>query len=221
MKKLLTGALALALLATPAAAQDGDGDARTPVQMEPPMKQRFLAMMRGFLDSIDDMMSALAEGDFKEVARVAEDDLGPAHEMVKKLRAAKVPEEKIDEIRKRVRQRMAELVKQGSGDQQRIHVGMGRIVKQVLGKPLPGMQMGEGQSGKGKKEHRAMGGFGRVLPAEMHLMGLQMHLAAANIADVAKTVGDKPTTQDYRKVVKAIGELTGQCRACHAAWRLR
>ena len=216
-KRLVTGFLALALFAVQGVAQDAQNDdPRTLVQMEPQMQQQFLALMRGFLDSIDDMMSALAEGDFREVARIAGEDLGPAHELMKKLRAAKVPEKKIAEIRKRVRQRMAELVERGTDGQQRIHVGMGRIVKEVLGQPLPGMKMG-----KHGKPPFGMPGFGRVLPPEMHLMGIQMHLAAANIADVASTVGDKPTAQDYQKVLGAISEFTGQCRACHAAWRIR
>ena len=214
-RKLMTGFLALTMLAAPGMAQNAEDDGRTPVQMEPQMQQRFLAMMRGFLDSIDDMMSALAEGDFREVARVAEEDLGPAHELMNRLREAKVPEEKIAEIRKLVRQRMARMIEQG-GDAQQMHMGMGRIVMQVLGKPLPGMRMGAG-----KKKPQGFGGFGRVLPPEMHQMGMQTHLVAAKIADVAKTVSEKPTAEDYRKVVGAIGELTGQCRACHAAWRLR
>ena len=216
-RKLMAGLAVLTLFAAPAVAQDAqNNDPRTLVQMEPQMQHKFLAMMRGFLDSIDDMMSALAEGDFKEVARVAEDDLGPAHELMNKLRAAKVPEEKIAEIRKLVRKRMAAMIEQGGGDSNQMHMGMGRIVMQVLGKPLPGMQMGAG-----KKKPQGFGGFGRVLPPEMHQMGMQTHLVAAKIADVAKTVGDKPTAEDYRKVVEAIGELTGQCRACHAAWKLR
>ncbi|WP_156098588.1 hypothetical protein [Thermopetrobacter sp. TC1] len=215
-KKLLTGFLALTLFAAPGMAQDAQDDGRTLVQMEPQMQQQFLAMMRGFLDYVDDMMNALAEGDFREVARIAGEDLGPAHELMSKLRAAKVPEEKIAEIRKLVRQRMAEMVEQGGGNPDQMHMGMGRIVMQVLGKPLPGMQMGEG-----RKKPQGFGGFGRVLPPEMHQMGMQMHLAAGNIADVAAKVGNEPTADDYRKVIEAIGELTGQCRACHAAWKLR
>jgi len=215
-KRLVTGFLALALFAVQGVAQDAQNDdPRTLVQMEPQMQQQFLALMRGFLDSIDDMMSALAEGDFREVARIAGEDLGPAHELMKKLRAAKVPEKKIAEIRKRVRQHMAAMIEKGE-DAQRMHMGMGRIVMQVLGEPLPGMQMGAG-----KRKPQGFGGFGRVLPPEMHQMGMQMHLAAAQIADVAAAVGDKPTAQDYQKVLGAIGEFTGQCRACHAAWRLR
>ncbi len=218
-RMILAGFLALATATGAVHAQNAaQDDGRTLVKMDPQMQQRFLAMMRGFLESVDDMMSALAEGDFKEVARVAGEDLGPAHELMGKLRAAKVPDEKIAEIRKLVRERMAKMVEQGGGDAQNMHMGMGRIVMQVLGGPVPGMQMGMGRKKPGAG---GFGGFGQVMPPEMHQMGMQMHLISGNIADVAAAVGDKPTAEDYRKVIGAIGELTGQCRACHAAWKLR
>jgi len=217
-KTILAGFLALATATGGAWAQDAaQDDGRTLVKMDPQMQQQFLAMMRGFLDSVDDMMSALAEGDFKEVARVAGEDLGPAHELMNKLRAAKVPDEKIAEIRKLVRERMAKMLEEG-GDPGWMHMGMGRIVMQVLGGPVPGMQMG---MGKRKPGAQGFGGFGQVMPPEMHQMGMQMHLISSSIADAAAAVGEKPTAEDYRKVVGAISELTGQCRACHAAWKLR
>ncbi len=219
-KTILAGFLALATATGAAYAQNAaQDDGRTLVKMDPQMQQQFLAMMRGFLESVDDMMSALAEGDFKEVARVAGEDLGPAHELMNRLRAAKVPDEKIAEIRKLVRERMAKMLEQG-GDAQQMHMGMGRIVMQVLGGPVPGMQMGMGM-GMRKPGAQGFGGFGQVMPPEMRQMGMQMHLISSNIADVASAVGDKPTAEDYRKVIGAIGELTGQCRACHAAWKLR
>ncbi len=217
-KTILAGFLALATVTGGAYAQNAtEDDGRTLVKMDPQMEQQFLAMMRGFLESVDDMMSALAEGDFKEVARVAGEDLGPAHELMRKLHDAKVPQEKIDRIRKLVRERMAKMVEEG-GDEQQMHMGMGRIVMQVLGGPVPGMQMGGGMKKPGAQ---GFGGFGQAMPPEMHQMGMQMHLISSSIADVAAAVGDKPTAEDYRKVVGAIGELTGQCRACHAAWKLR
>ncbi len=218
-KTILAGVLALATATGAAYAQNAaQDDGRTLVKMDPQMQQQFLAMMRGFLESVDDMMSALAEGDFKEVARVAGEDLGPAHELMKKLHDAKVPQDKIDRIRKLVRERMAKMLEQGGGDARQMHMGMGRIVMQVLGGPVPGMQMGKGMKKPGAQ---GFGGFGQVMPPEMRQMGMQMHLISSNIADVAAAVGDKPTADDYRKVVGAIGELTGQCRACHAAWKLR
>jgi len=213
MKRLMmAGLVALTALSAPAMAMEDDG--RTLVKMDEATQQRFLAMMRGFLESVDDMMSALGEGDFKEVARVATEDLGPAHELMSRLRAAHVPQEKIDEIARLVRQRMAKMAEEG-GDEQAMHMGMGRIVMQVLGGPPPGMKMGRGQGGGG------FGGFGQVMPPEMHQMGMQMHLISGQIADAAKAVGEKPGAEDYRKVNAAISELTGQCRACHAAWKLR
>ncbi len=213
MKNLaMAGLVALMALSTPALAMEED--ARTPVKMDTRTQQKFLGMMRGFLESVDDMMSALGEGDFKEVARVAAQDLGPAHELMAKLRAAGVPQDKIGEIARLVRQRMAKMAEE-SGGEEKMHAGMGRIVMQVLGGPIPGMKMGQGKAGGG------FGGFGKVMPPEMHQMGMEMHLLSGKIADAASAVGKKPTAADYKAVTGAIGELTGQCRACHAAWKIR
>ncbi len=214
MKNLaMAGLAALMAFSTPALAMEED--ARTPVKMDAQTQQKFLGMMRGFLESVDDLMSALAEGDFKEVARVAAEDLGPAHELMARLHAAKVPQDKIDEIARLVRQRMAKMVEEGGGEE-KMHAGMGRIVMQVLGGPIPGMKMGQGKGGGG-----GFGGFGKVMPPEMHQMGMELHLLSGKIADAARAVSEKPTAADYKAVTGAISELTGQCRACHAAWKIR
>ncbi len=46
-------------------------DDRTPVTLPPEIKARFLAEMRGHMGNLDDILSALAEGNFNEAADVA------------------------------------------------------------------------------------------------------------------------------------------------------
>jgi len=187
----------------------GQDDGRTFVEMPKPQRDAFLAMMRGFVESMDDVNSALSEGDFREVARIAREDMGPAHEVMAALRSAGVPEDKITKVVTRARAAMQEVVDNGGG-QPRI----GRVVMQTLGPDVPDAFM------SWKQEHMRSGGLGRFMPAEMHVMGVQMHLSAAALGDAAATVGDKPGVEDYKKVLGALNEITAQCRACHASWKV-
>ncbi len=191
-------------------------DDRELIQLNPQIRAGFLAMMRGFVESLDDLMTALGEKDFAEVARIANDDLGPAHELMIRLKNANVPPEKIAEIRKLARERMAKALDEGQLDGP---MGMGWIAMKVLGGPIPGMQPGMGGMG-GMGGTR--GGFGPFLPSEVRAMGIQMHLEAAKVAEIAEQVATagKPSAEDYRKVIQAISGMTTQCRACHAAWRV-
>ncbi|GEM_PF-604809 len=185
-------------------------DERTLVQLEPDVRARFLAMMRGFVDSLDDIVNALAEGDFREVERIANDDLGPAHELMARLRTAKVPPEKMAEIRRLAAERMAKAIEDGKLEGR---LGMGMIVGKVLDDIPAGLQPGQ---------QAQQGGFGPFLPAEMRVMGMQLHLEGARLAEVAgkAAAAKNPTAEHYRQVMEAMSGITAQCRACHAAWRV-
>jgi cytochrome c556 len=63
-------------------------------------------------------------------------------------------------------------------------------------------------------------GFGRYLPLEFRELGLGMHRASAEFADVADAVPAEPTTADWKKVVTALQAISTQCRACHATFRV-
>jgi cytochrome c556 len=63
-------------------------------------------------------------------------------------------------------------------------------------------------------------GFGRYLPLEFREMGLGMHRAAAEFADVADAVPAKPTTADWKNAMAALQAISAQCRACHATFRV-
>jgi len=63
-------------------------------------------------------------------------------------------------------------------------------------------------------------GFGRYLPLEFREMGLGMHRAAAEFADVADAVPAEPTPADWKKAMEALQAISAQCRACHATFRV-
>lgn len=63
-------------------------------------------------------------------------------------------------------------------------------------------------------------GFGRYLPVEFREMGLGMHRAAAEFAQVADAVPAQPTAADWKATMEALQMISFQCRACHSAFRL-
>jgi cytochrome c556 len=64
-------------------------------------------------------------------------------------------------------------------------------------------------------------GFGRYLPIEFREMGLAMHRAAANFAEIADAAPAQPTSADWKKTMEALQTISVQCRACHSAFRLQ
>ena len=63
-------------------------------------------------------------------------------------------------------------------------------------------------------------GFGRYLPVEFREMGLAMHRAATEFAEVADAVPAQPAAADWKKTMEALQTISVQCRACHSAFRV-
>jgi cytochrome c556 len=63
-------------------------------------------------------------------------------------------------------------------------------------------------------------GFGRYLPIEFREMGLAMHEAAADFADVAGAVPAEPRAADWKRTMAALQDISAQCRACHSVFRM-
>jgi cytochrome c556 len=61
---------------TPAIAA-AEADPRTPIRLPADMRVAFLAEMRTHMDSLDDIIAAIAAADFKAAAKVAHDELMP------------------------------------------------------------------------------------------------------------------------------------------------
>ncbi len=64
-------------------------------------------------------------------------------------------------------------------------------------------------------------GFGRYLPLDFREMGLAMHRAAADFADVAEAASDPPTADDWRQAIEALQVVSSQCSSCHAVFRVK
>lgn len=72
-----------------------------------------------------------------------------------------------------------------------------------------------GVSSMGKHAAHTQGmGPGRFMPNEMRAVGIGMHKAASEFAEVAKK-GDREAAY------KALESVTGACVACHAGYRLK
>ena len=56
------------------------------------------------------------------------------------------------------------------------------------------------------------------MPQDMQATGTAMHHAASRFALVAQEVA---VTRDLAQPLKALSEVTAQCVACHAAYRLK
>lgn len=63
-------------------------------------------------------------------------------------------------------------------------------------------------------------GFGRYLPIEFREMGLGMHRAAAEFANVADAAQVEPTAANWKETMAALQAISAHCRACHSAFRV-
>jgi cytochrome c556 len=125
---------------TPTAAED----LRAPVKLPPDVRAAFMEEMRHHMDSLDDVIAALAAADFARAAKAARTELA---------------------------------------------IGGGK-------------------------------GLGRFMPVEFCDMGMTMHRAAADFADVAASVPAEPSSADWKRAMGALEDISAQCRGCHSAFRV-
>jgi hypothetical protein len=59
--------------------------------------------------------------------------------------------------------------------------------------------------------------LGKYLPKAMRAIGWKMHSAASRFAIEAQNAG---VTDDVKPALAALGKVTAQCAACHAAYRV-
>ena len=130
MMKLLLGTVLVAglVITTTAGAED---DGRQLIKVPVESQVALLSEMRVLLDNIDDLIAALSEGDFKEVAKIADYKLGFGHARFEKMLEDGVPEEQIEVARKKMMQRRA----QGGGGHG--GGGGGSIFGQGVGRLMP------------------------------------------------------------------------------------
>jgi len=64
-------------------------------------------------------------------------------------------------------------------------------------------------------------GYGRYMPTEFRVMGIAMHRAALDFADVAASMPAEPGSKDWARAAAALAKLSTNCRGCHAAFRVQ
>lgn len=181
-------AAALLLLALPAQAQDP----RTPIELPADVKEAFLAQMRTHLANLDEVVAALAQGDFEQAARVAEINMAFGHRRWEEMAKAGASDEDIAAAKENFSPPRAGGMGQGRG------MGGG---------------MGGGMMGLGP-------GFGRYMPDDFRAMGQGFHDATQEFAAAARAVSDPPTPEDYQNVLDQLWNVTLNCRGCHDSFRI-
>jgi len=93
---------------------------------------------------------------------------------------------------------------------------------------LAEMTMGSGHNKKrqcegeeeGKKQHQQSShqgkekGFGKFMPKEMKMMGMQLHIAANDFADVARE-------GNMGEAYKSLRNISAACVACHQSYQVK
>ena len=194
----LAASIPTAQTTSPAAAED----TRELIDLAPDIRDRFLAMMREDLVNLNDVVAAVAAGDFEEAARIAERRIGLGHNRIRRLEARGASDEEIAEAIAQIRA-MAE--KHGTD----LPHAMGRG-----GGMGGGMGRGGGMGGGGM-------GVGRHMPEELRAMGQAFHKTAYPLADAARAVGKDPSSENYRKLFDALGDMTASCLGCHETYRVK
>ena len=186
--KLATTIVAGLIFITPA-----HSDERQLIDIPPSSQAALLTEMRSLVDNLDEMLSALADGDFDEVSRIADFKMGFGHARWQKLLDEGMSPE---DVQKQVNQMRS---KRGTGQGH-------------------GQGQGKGHGGGGGIFGQ---GVGRLMPQEVRAMGQQMHVAAGEVSIAAQKAGDSPTVEDYQTVLSNIQEMTAMCSACHSSFKIR
>ena len=64
-------------------------------------------------------------------------------------------------------------------------------------------------------------GFGRYMPPEFRERGFEYHRSAAEFVSITAGIPEPPDSTGWAKVVNALGQITMQCNACHATFRVK
>ncbi len=170
-------------------------DDRQLIEVDETLKATLLKEMRVLTERLDDVLAALSEGDFKEVARIGEIHLGFGHKKLEAMLAAGATDEQIKAMRERMK--------------------LMRKMREDAGIDWHGK--GGGLFGLGGYT----GGLGHKMPKDFWLMGQSMHGSAEEMAVAARKAGDKPGVESYMEVLGHLQGMTATCRACHNAFRVQ
>jgi hypothetical protein len=167
-------------------------DNRELIELAPDIRDRFLERMREDLVNLNDVLAAIAEGDFEGAARIAERRMGFAHGRIERMEA------------------------RGASDAEvAAAIGEIRAMAEAHGTDLPGAMHGGGGGGRGGM------GVGRFMPEELRALGMAFHQTAYPLADAARAVDADPSEENFRALFSALGDMTLSCLGCHEAYRVK
>ena len=95
MKSIILSIVAAALSVIVTLGHSWAQDERQLIDVPEEVRVQFLAQMRKFNDTLDDLVTALAKGDFKETARVAEMQMGFGFHRLELMQAQGASKEEI------------------------------------------------------------------------------------------------------------------------------
>lgn len=191
-------------------------DDRELIKIPDEAQKALLTEMRSLLENLNELLGAVAEGDFKEVARISDFKLGFGHARWQRMKEAGYSQADIQAQIDRMQAMRA--ANGGKLSEEQIH-GKGMGMGQGKGMGM-GMGMGRGMGGGGGDSIFGRG-VGRFMPDEVRALGQQLHGSAAVISVAAKKAGSKPIVEDYKTVIGGIEEMTAVCAACHASYKIR
>lgn len=102
VKMIAATSLCATLLAVPTYA-----DERELIEMPADVQVKFLTEMRGLLESVDEMLLALAEGDFDKISKIADIELGFKHRKWQKMIADGASEDEVQAKINKMRDKLA------------------------------------------------------------------------------------------------------------------
>lgn len=79
----------------------------------------------------------------------------------------------------------------------------------------------EQQLGLGSLNDHGAAHLASAMPPAMQAIGTEMHKAASRFAQIAQDAEVEQTYAGQQKVFGALQDITAQCNACHAGYRLR
>jgi len=214
-------AVSLVAAALPGPGARAQDDTRELVELAPDIRDQFLAEMRLDLTNLNDVIAAIAAGEYEEAARLAERRMGFAHRRIEMMEQSGASDAEIAAAIKQIRA-MAE---ENGTDMPGFGMGggMGRGMGGGTGRGMGGGTGGGTGGGMGRGMGGGMGNLalGRFMPEELRALGMAFHSTAYPLADAARAVDKDPSGANYQQLLSALNDMTISCVGCHEVYRVK